>query len=123
MGAPSSRSKRSFDLFHPEHLDHIALADIAVIAQHDAALKARPDFVRVFLFTPERSDRAFVDDVAIAQQAAERVALHHAVEDEAACDQADLRRLEEAPDLDVPCLLYTSPSPRDQRGSRMPSSA
>ena len=28
-------------------------------------------------------------------------------------------------DLDSPknCLLYTSPSPRDQRGSRMPSSA
>ena len=28
-------------------------------------------------------------------------------------------------DLDVSkiCLLYTSPSPRDQRGSRMPSSA
>ena len=25
--------------------------------------------------------------------------------------------------LDKPCLLYTSPSPRDQRGSRMPSSA
>ena len=24
---------------------------------------------------------------------------------------------------DVVCLLYTSPSPRDQRGSRMPSSA
>ena len=24
---------------------------------------------------------------------------------------------------DMPCLLYTSPSPRDQRGSRMPSSA
>ena len=26
-------------------------------------------------------------------------------------------------DLDNLCLLYTSPSPRDQRGSRMPSSA
>ena len=25
--------------------------------------------------------------------------------------------------LMTPCLLYTSPSPRDQRGSRMPSSA
>ena len=25
--------------------------------------------------------------------------------------------------LKVDCLLYTSPSPRDQRGSRMPSSA
>ena len=24
---------------------------------------------------------------------------------------------------EFPCLLYTSPSPRDQRGSRMPSSA
>ena len=28
-----------------------------------------------------------------------------------------------AGDLLLPCLLYTSPSPRDQRGSRMPSSA
>ena len=26
-------------------------------------------------------------------------------------------------DSDYSCLLYTSPSPRDQRGSRMPSSA
>ena len=26
-------------------------------------------------------------------------------------------------EIDTPCLLYTSPSPRDQRGSRMPSSA
>ena len=25
--------------------------------------------------------------------------------------------------LNIFCLLYTSPSPRDQRGSRMPSSA
>ena len=25
--------------------------------------------------------------------------------------------------LNIACLLYTSPSPRDQRGSRMPSSA
>ena len=25
--------------------------------------------------------------------------------------------------MDYDCLLYTSPSPRDQRGSRMPSSA
>ena len=30
---------------------------------------------------------------------------------------------EEDPELYIPCLLYTSPSPRDQRGSRMPSSA
>ena len=29
----------------------------------------------------------------------------------------------EALQIDGSCLLYTSPSPRDQRGSRMPSSA
>ena len=32
--------------------------------------------------------------------------------------EAELNRFE-----DMGCLLYTSPSPRDQRGSRMPSSA
>ena len=26
-------------------------------------------------------------------------------------------------EVNITCLLYTSPSPRDQRGSRMPSSA
>ena len=33
------------------------------------------------------------------------------------------RRLNESAALNQNCLLYTSPSPRDQRGSRMPSSA
>ena len=32
-------------------------------------------------------------------------------------------RLQRLKALIVDCLLYTSPSPRDQRGSRMPSSA
>ena len=32
-------------------------------------------------------------------------------------------RKEATTDIRIPCLLYTSPSPRDQRGSRMPSSA
>ena len=33
-------------------------------------------------------------------------------------------RIREMPEIaDRLCLLYTSPSPRDQRGSRMPSSA
>ena len=34
-----------------------------------------------------------------------------------------LAQLRRATGLDQICLLYTSPSPRDQRGSRMPSSA
>ena len=32
-------------------------------------------------------------------------------------------RNEDATELSGPCLLYTSPSPRDKRQSRMPSSA
>ena len=35
---------------------------------------------------------------------------------------ADLESLAQETGCDT-CLLYTSPSPRDQRGSRMPSSA
>ena len=34
-----------------------------------------------------------------------------------------LRQFDVDIDYYIPCLLYTSPSPRDQRGSRMPSSA
>ena len=37
-------------------------------------------------------------------------------------EEEDLEDDELSP-LDDDCLLYTSPSPRDQRGSRMPSSA
>ena len=35
----------------------------------------------------------------------------------------NLNRFYHYPYVTYPCLLYTSPSPRDQRGSRMPSSA
>ena len=34
-----------------------------------------------------------------------------------------LLREHDGRELSQACLLYTSPSPRDQRGSRMPSSA
>ena len=36
--------------------------------------------------------------------------------------EAGMKRIEVTSFVN-PCLLYTSPSPRDQRGSRMPSSA
>ena len=38
-------------------------------------------------------------------------------------EELRLRPLDVSALLDAICLLYTSPSPRDQRGSRMPSSA
>ena len=38
-------------------------------------------------------------------------------------DEKDTFKGKSGEDLFNTCLLYTSPSPRDQRGSRMPSSA
>ena len=35
----------------------------------------------------------------------------------------DLKKMLKSKEISEDCLLYTSPSPRDQRGSRMPSSA
>ena len=44
--------------------------------------------------------------------------------DSAGLSDQTINFLNTLPVKDVhPCLLYTSPSPRDQRGSRMPSSA
>ena len=40
-----------------------------------------------------------------------------------AIDRAAMRAGAGTSDAYMACLLYTSPSPRDQRGSRMPSSA
>ena len=34
-----------------------------------------------------------------------------------------VKKVTSDPSLDMDCLLYTSPSPRDKRQSRMPSSA
>ena len=42
---------------------------------------------------------------------------------DAECDTDRVRLIEDGDELLDTCLLYTSPSPRDQRGSRMPSSA
>ena len=53
-----------------------------------------------YLENSDTADRVVADIVALGQKAI-------AIKADVSCD----------------CLLYTSPSPRDQRGSRMPSSA
>ena len=68
------------------------------------------------------------------QSETESVVVHHAEDTDADDDKADLAAdnivsigqplLDRFADYSpYACLLYTSPSPRDQRGSRMPSSA
>ena len=52
-----------------------------------------------------------------------RVVLPKGVKKTSNIDYAGTGKARQKLDLYHPCLLYTSPSPRDQRGSRMPSSA
>ena len=59
------------------------------------------------------------DEAAFARDMAQRAIAEHT-------DAANQQHYELPPEffqLCLGCLLYTSPSPRDQRGSRMPSSA
>ena len=56
-------------------------------------------------------------EMSIADARAEKYRLVAEVKKEGELSFADLAKHSHA------CLLYTSPSPRDQRGSRMPSSA
>ena len=56
-------------------------------------------------------------------RALENWVLKNAVEKRVATDSDDARVEPQSVVTISPCLLYTSPSPRDQRGSRMPSSA
>ena len=59
---------------------------------------------------------------------ADGVAADVAIDGDRITEIGDLSEAEANRDINatgkfVTCLLYTSPSPRDQRGSRMPSSA
>ena len=75
------------------------------------------------LWLIERSSRALLRALVLARRQQRLLALG------APDQEAALKRLlpgalpEGAGVLVSGCLLYTSPSPRDQRGSRMPSSA
>ena len=73
---------------------------------------ARPSFAhqwREYAQTPANRILERLDDVDIAITNKVAITAQH---------------LDALPELKfIACLLYTSPSPRDQRGSRMPSSA
>ena len=60
------------------------------------------------------------DAVAENQKDVARFSLYHALK---TVDYRGAERVVRINGLDTPCLLYTSPSPRDRTRSRMPSSA
>ena len=73
-------------------------------------------------FSPYDADRPLMLKCSCGRD--HTVADHHA-EVSADAAAATLRHRSETREFELysNCLLYTSPSPRDQRGSRMPSSA
>ena len=70
-----------------------------------------------FLFVADRGTDAVVSsDIDVAQPVIDKA------DGEADYDTSSIREMSIG-NPDAPCLLYTSPSPRDKRQSRMPSSA
>ena len=61
------------------------------------------------------------DDIAEGLASKDPHMIWHAIK--ASGIKKNSRYFDKIADLARSCLLYTSPSPRDQRGSRMPSSA
>ena len=64
-----------------------------------------------------------VDEVLQSWAGGESVASIEKPAEEAPPAEEPTPPVEEKVELEEPCLLYTSPSPRDKRQSRMPSSA
>ena len=64
--------------------------------------------------TEDRVKRIVCEQLGVGE---EEVTLEASFIDDLGADSLD------TVELVMACLLYTSPSPRDQRGSRMPSSA
>src|SRR5664280_1773176 len=87
MGHSLGRS-RNLALF--EGLDDVAIFQVLVVGETNAALKARLHLSRVILEAAQRSDRALPDNGALAQESNLRTTGDDAVADEASGDGADL---------------------------------
>ena len=97
-------------LEHLRHAEVAHLGDAVGVDEHVGRLEVEVEHRLLALVEVENAERDLADERERVLEL-QRLALHvqHAV-------QRGRAQLEH-------CLLYTSPSPRDQRGSRMPSSA
>ena len=98
-------------------LDEVALLDVLVVLDADAALETVPHLGDVVLEPPQRGDLAVVDDDAVAEQASLGVAADHAARHVGAGDHAETWNPEGLADLG---LAETSRAPP---GSSSPDSA
>src|ERR1700674_2050237 len=82
----------------------IALFDLVVVLQRQAALESCLDFAHVILEALERIELAVEDDDAVTQQPDLRAAADHALEDVATGYRADLGNLVDLAHFDEPKL-------------------
>src|ERR1044072_3989775 len=87
------------DLFDLVGLDDVAVLEVLIVLQADAALVAVANLADVVLEPAERRDLAVVDDDAVAHETRPRVASDRARPDVAPRDDAELRHPEGLPDL------------------------
>src|SRR5262245_13956204 len=91
--------QRLLDLLGLEELEHVALLDVSVPLEHDAALLALLDLLHVVFEAPQRAEPAVPDHRALADQAHAGVAAHAALADHATGDAPDFGGLEGLFDL------------------------
>src|ERR1700760_3290776 len=96
-----SLRERALDLPLLVDLHRVALLDVRVVGEHDAALEAGEDLADVVVEAPQRADLAVVDDGAVADEAHLRATRGLALGDHAAGDDTDLRGAEDLAHLDL----------------------
>ena len=90
----------------------------------DAVLSAQEESKSANAETKENIDNAIAeqqDEIKSIKRAMKRANVSEAVSEAKEAEALHVKALNDY--VRSGCLLYTSPSPRDQRGSRMPSSA
>ena len=115
-----------FDVIFPqiELLEHECEFDIESMRQNNPVIQPILDKIDLPAFPisiMSRPDSSFFESLSYMTK---QLLIENAPENHKLLRQAVLYHLEQSMiKLSFTCLLYTSPSPRDQRGSRMPSSA
>ena len=91
----------------------------------DRTLAMTPDFAELLLAVPKHDRNGYVFNPAPMSRLGKRLTSHSVgVRISKIGDAAGIIVATKGDKVSyASCLLYTSPSPRDQRGSRMPSSA
>src|SRR3954468_13218157 len=90
---------RAGDLADRERLEHVALLDVVVVLDRQAALESLLHLADVLLEPLQGLDDALVDDRPVPQHAHPGTALDDAARDHAAGDRADARSAERLPHL------------------------